>query len=67
MSNKAAKNIASILYNRLGSDTLNALYNSMRREVYGIPGKSIPLKDILDELAEHKGAVDPASADDDTF
>jgi hypothetical protein len=62
MADRTARNVASILYFQLGKDTLNKLYNSMRREVYGIPGDSVPLRDILHELSDIMGTEDPASA-----
>lgn len=47
------------------SKTMNSLYNSLRRAVYGIPGvgEAVPIEDLVHCLAELLGKTDPSESE----
>lgn len=50
---------------RLGKPACDVLYDSMRRQVYGLPGDAIPLTDIVHEYADLTDKVDPDGSEKD--
>ena len=62
--NKTAK-LATKIIDTFNEETVNELYNCLRQAVYGLPGNAVTAEDLVHEMAEILGKVDPSSSEED--